>query len=70
MVQVRLRCSRTKPGGVDHPGDVIDVTEYEARRLLQRGSAEPVQSGLQFADKDPQTETATKTRRRRRKDTQ
>lgn len=44
MVKVKLLVSRSGPDGSFAPGDEIEVSANEAKRMIERGQAEPVRN--------------------------
>ena len=60
-MRITLLCSRAGVGFAQNAGDVIDVSDAEAGRMIEAGQALPVRDELrETAARKPRREKATK----------
>ena len=59
-MRVKLMCGRVGDNFSQNPGQVIDVDEAEARRLIASKQAEPVDGESRTATARPKTRNAKK----------
>lgn len=53
-VKVKLVCGLAFSGRTHQPGDIVEVAPEEAKRLIKRGSATPVQAEKLTAARTPE----------------
>lgn len=67
-MKVRLLVSRAGVGFSQNKGDIVDVSDAEAKRMLDRGQAEPVEAEKATAGPPP-VKTPVKRKRKTKKPT-